>query len=105
MDSAVSAARSASAAADETQMQFLGLHDLYAQAHSALGTEMANDVGASRSMISFTTDPDVARGFAGSNGIVYRATMPESGAFPQTLPGANEQEILILHMIQVEEVP
>jgi hypothetical protein len=53
-------------------------------------------------MISFTTDLNVAQGFAGPDDIVYQTSISAAYGYTQTLPGAGEQEILIPNMIQVE---
>lgn len=74
------------------------------QAHGAFGTEFQREIGIPRSMISFTTDPEIAVRFAGRNGAVFSARVPVSAVFPQTLPGASEAEVLVLHLIQVEEL-
>ncbi|MCX5125514.1 polymorphic toxin-type HINT domain-containing protein [Streptomyces sp. NBC_00347] len=73
-----------------------GSLDDYVQAHGSFGTEMAQ-IGP-RSMMSFTTDINVARGFGGT---IYAARIPRSQMILQTLPGAGEAEVLVPHMIAV----
>ena len=77
-----------------------GSEDLYVQAHGAFGTEI-NEIGE-RSMMSFTTDPKVARYFAGESGTVFTAQVPRSHMLQQTLEGAGESEVLIRHMVRVD---
>ena len=45
--------------------------------------------------MSVTTDPNVARKFAGVNGRVFEAYIPKSRLIKQTLSGAGESEYLI----------
>lgn len=45
--------------------------------------------------MSVTTDPDIARIFAGIDGKVFEAYIPKSKLIKQTLSGAGEKEYLI----------
>ncbi|MFJ1972167.1 DUF6531 domain-containing protein [Streptomyces sp. NPDC087903] len=74
--------------------------DQLAHAHSEFGTEMQQAYGP-RSVMSFTTDPEVAKYFA-NGGPVYRAMIDPSEGIWQSLPGAGESEVLIPNMIKVE---
>lgn len=56
---------------------------------------------APRSVMSFTTDPAIAKSFA-NGGTVYRATIEPSEGIRQSLPGAGESEVLIPNMIEAE---
>ncbi len=67
----------------------------YVQAHGAFGTEMSEAFELRRTLMSVTTDPDVARRFAGTNGRVFEAYIPRSQLIEQTLGGAGESEYLI----------
>ncbi|MEV6671809.1 hypothetical protein [Streptomyces sp. NPDC051162] len=71
-----------------------------AQAHSEFGTDMQKAYGP-RSVMSFTTDPEMAKYFA-RGGPVYRAMIHPSEGIWQSLPGAGESEVLIPNMIEVE---
>ncbi len=77
-----------------------GSPDELAQAHSEFGTEMQQAYGP-RSVMSFTTDPEVAKYFA-RGGPVYRAMIGPGEGIWQSLPGARESEVLIPNMIKVE---
>ncbi|WP_327349392.1 DUF6531 domain-containing protein [Streptomyces sp. NBC_01321] len=77
-----------------------GSPEALAHAHAEFGTDMQKAFG-DRSVMSFTTDPEVAKVFA-RGGPVYRAMINPSEGFWQTLPGAGESEVLIPHMIKVE---
>jgi hypothetical protein len=94
------AARAASQRAHAAGIEAWGSEDLYAQAHAEWGSEIA-EVG-DRSMISFTTDPAVAKQFAGANGTVFTANASPDDLIYQSLPGAGESEVLVRHMIGVE---
>jgi len=67
----------------------------YAQAHGAFGTELSQAFGLDRTLMSVTTDPNIARGFAGNKGRVFEAYVPKSQLIKQTLSGAGESEYLI----------
>ncbi|WP_328712356.1 DUF6531 domain-containing protein [Nocardia salmonicida] len=75
-----------------------GSLDNYVQAHGEWGQEIGRDGFGPRSMMSFTTDENVARRFGDT---IYTALVPRSSIYPQTLPGAGESEVLIPHMVQV----
>jgi hypothetical protein len=91
------AARAASETAHSAGVQAWGSESAYVEAHGAFGTELSQ-VG-SRSMFSVTTDPTVAKYFAGPGGRVFSAVVPRSVLLPQTLDGAGESEFLIRHML------
>lgn len=88
---ALAAANKASQQALQDHISVLGSKKAYIEAHGAKGTELKNKPG-----ISWSTDPDVAKGFA-NGGPVYQTTVPSSQVFPQTLPGAGESEALTFH--------
>lgn len=67
----------------------------YVQAHSAFGTELPQAFNMDRTFMSVTTDPDVARRYAGENGRVFETYIPKSQLIEQTLSGAGESEYLI----------
>jgi hypothetical protein len=96
IDEALAASRRSHAAGIEAW----GSEGLYAQAHGEFGTELS-EIGE-RSMISFTTDPNVAKRFAGPNGTVWTTQVSPDDVIVQTLPGAGESEVLVRHMIGVE---
>lgn len=62
----VAAARAASEAAHAAGIQTWGSEAAYAEAHGAFGTELSQF--RPRSMISVTTDPAIAKIFAGPGG-------------------------------------
>jgi hypothetical protein len=92
-------ARLASENAHGIQVGTWGNLNNYVQAHSAFGTEIS--VFGPRSMTSFTTDPSIAASFAGRNGIVISAEVPRTSVIFQTLPGANESEVLVPHILRI----
>ncbi len=67
----------------------------YVQAHGAFGSELSRAFELDRTFLSVTTDPDVARRFAGVNGRIFEAYIPKSQLIKQTLSGARESEYLI----------
>ncbi|MEU8185564.1 DUF6531 domain-containing protein, partial [Micromonospora sp. NPDC049047] len=89
----------ASQDAHQAGVRAWGSEQNYAQAHAEFGTEMA-EIGE-RSMISFTSDVNTAKTFAGPNGQIYQATVNPSEVIFQSLPGAGESEILVRNMIDV----
>ena len=50
----------------------------YVQAHGAFGTELSQAFSLDRTLMSVTTDPNVARRFAGNKGRVFEAYVPKS---------------------------
>lgn len=92
VDDALAAAYRSSGGAHSQQLSAWGSLDDYVQAHGAFGQEIS--VFGPRSMISFTTDPDVARRFGST---IFEFQVPRSSLIPQTLPGAGEAEVLLLH--------
>lgn len=74
-----------------------GDQDTYVQAHGEFGTELSQTFNKDRTMVSVTTDPNVAKYFAGDNGIVYQIQVPASDLVPQTIKGAGESEYLIIN--------
>jgi len=81
-------------------LQEWGGEENLAHAHAEFGTEYEDVVP--KTVMSFTTDPEVAKYFA-NGGPVYRAMISPSDGIRQTLPGAGESEVLIPHAIKVEE--
>lgn len=77
-----------------------GSPDVLAQAHAEFGTEMQHAFG-DRSVMSFTTDPEMAKYFA-EGGPVYRAMIHPREGIWQSLPGSGESEVLIPDMIKVD---
>lgn len=69
----------------------------YVQAHGEWGDEYERVFGK-RSMISFTTNPNTAASFGGQ---IFSGDVPSKLLIPQTIDGATEAEVLILHMIQL----
>ena len=57
----------------------------YIQAHGAFGTELSQSFGLDRTFMSVTTDPEVARRFAGMNGRVFEAFIPKSKSEPKEM--------------------
>ncbi|MGW0050902.1 DUF6531 domain-containing protein [Nocardia cyriacigeorgica] len=96
LDSAMKASQEAYRNAIDTW----GSLDNYVQAHGEFGTELSREFGP-RSLMSFTTDINVARQFGDA---VYMAQVPRSMVTPQTIPGAGEAEVLIAHMVRVTRV-
>ncbi|WP_412740111.1 RHS repeat-associated core domain-containing protein [Krasilnikovia sp. MM14-A1259] len=94
----VAEALAASREAHNAGIESWGSEDNYVQAHGAFGTEM-DEIGP-KSMISFTTDPAVAKIFAGPDGTIYVARLAPGQGIVQTMPGAGESEILVPNMIR-----
>lgn len=67
----------------------------YVQTHAAFGLEMPKAFELKRTLISVTTDPEVARYYAGQSGRVYEAFISKADLLKQTLYGAGESEYLI----------
>jgi hypothetical protein len=95
----VGAARAASEQAHARAIREWGSEENYALAHGEFGQDLSQ-VGP-RSMISFTTDPEVARRMAGDDGTVYKADLRPGDGIPQPNPNSTESEILVPHMIEV----
>ena len=89
------AAYAQSGAIHDNWLIIWGNQNDYVQAHGAFGTELSQAFGLDRTFMSVTTDPDVARRFAGANGKVFEAYIPKSKLIEQTLGGAGESEYLI----------
>jgi hypothetical protein len=51
-------------------------------------------VSGDRSMVSVTTDPEVAARFGGKDAVTFRSEVPRDSLIPQTLPGAGDAELL-----------
>jgi hypothetical protein len=104
----IEAARLASQEAHAAAVEAWGSEADYAQAHGEWGGGDLSDVGP-RTMISFTTDPDTARGFAGPDGVVWSTVLEPGQGIWQSLPGAGESEVLVPNMIEavpfVDEAP
>jgi hypothetical protein len=73
----------------------------YVEAHGAFGHEIS-EVSGDRSMVSVTTDPDVASRFAGKDGVVLRSEVPRDSLLPQTLEGSTESEYLAPNSIPMQ---
>jgi RHS repeat-associated protein len=95
----VSQARAASEVAHAEAVASWGDENTYAEAHGEFGTEMSEL--APRTMISFSTDPDVAKNFA-RGASVYSATINISDGLWQPNLESTESEVLIRNMIAVE---
>ena len=89
------AAYAQSGAIHDNWLIIWGNQNDYVQAHGAFGTELSQAFGLDRTFMSVTTDPDVARRFAGANGQDFEAYIPKSQLIEQTLGGAGESEYLI----------
>ena len=76
-------------------LKIWGNENDYVQAHGMFGTELSQAFGLDRTLMSVTTDPNIARGFAGTNGRVFEAYIHKSQLIKQTLEGAGENEYLI----------
>ena len=97
----VDVAQGYSDAAHRGGVEAWGSEGDYVEAHGAFGHEV-RDVSGDRSMVSVTTDPDVAQRFAGKDGVVLRGEVPRDSLLPQTLSGSNESEYLARHSIPME---
>ena len=84
-----------SVAVHDSWLKIWGNEMDYVQAHGAFGTELSQAFGLDRTLMSVTTDIDVARRFAGDRGRVFEAYIPKSQLIKQTLSGAGESEYLI----------
>ena len=93
-----------SASAHDHAIRVWGSQDDYVQAHSAFSTDITA-VSGDRSMISVTTDPDVAARFGGKDAVTFRAEVPRDSLIPQTLPTSNESELLAPHSIPMSPMP
>ena len=56
---------------------------------------MEREFGLPRTFMSVSTDPIVARMFAGESGRLFEAWIPKSQLIKQTFSGAGESEYLI----------
>ena len=72
-----------------------GSENYYVQAHGEFGIELTEAFGIDRTLISVTTDINVAQRFAGQGGHIFEAFIPRSQLIKQTLNGAGESEFLI----------
>ena len=99
IDEAIQAGRSASEFAHAQQLKAWGSLSDYVEAHAAFGQEIK--VFGQRSMISFTTDPNIAAIYAEKTGEVFSVVVNVEDMLFQTLSGAGESEVLIQHMIKV----
>lgn len=79
----IDAAWAASEAAHTAGIEAWGSEANYVMAHGEFGQEIS-EIGP-RSMISVTTDPEIAKIFAGPAGRVYSAVVDPSLLIPQTL--------------------
>ena len=96
---ALQAAQAAAEVAHANQLEEWGSLNNYIQAHGEWGSEI--NMFGPRSMISFTTDPDIAANYAGKDGVIFSTTVPLSSVIVQTLPGAGEAEVLVLFMVRL----
>ncbi|WP_170229025.1 RHS repeat domain-containing protein [Polyangium fumosum] len=94
-DQAIAAALRASKAAHAQNVAHWGSLDNYVQAHGLWGIDLGK-MTPRRSMISLTTDPDVAGRFGSRS---FSGSVPTKLLIPQSIDGATEAEVLILHMI------
>jgi len=85
----------ASEAIHQDWLKIWGNENTFVQAHGEFGTELAKSFKMDRTLMSVTTDPDVAKYFAGPNGRVFEALIPRSQLIQQTIEGAGESEFLI----------
>lgn len=92
---AIEAALQASRAAHEVQLRAWGSLGDYVMAHGLWGQEIT--AFGQRSMISFTTDPDVTGRFGRT---VFSGVVDSGTVIPQTI-GGSEAEVLVLHMIKL----
>ncbi len=97
----VDAAHSYSQSQHEHGVNTWGSQRDYVEAHGAFGHEIS-EVSGDRSMVSVTTDPDVASRFAGKDGVVLRAEVPRDSLLPQTLSGSTESEYLAPNSIPMQ---
>ena len=74
----------------------------YVQAHGVFGNEV-KEVSGERSMMSVTTDPDIAKYFSGSTGSVFQMRVRKSQVLQQTWEDANESEFLVPHLVKAKE--
>ena len=98
----IEAARKASNQAHKIQLKYWGSLDDYVQAHALFPDEIG-DI-APRSLISFTTNPDIlGKFYTPGRGIVLtrEVTVPYHPDFiiPQKLEESGESEVLVLNMI------
>jgi hypothetical protein len=100
VESALESAHTASVAAHAVQLRtWWGSLNGYAQAHGAWSREIS--VFGPRSLISFTTNPARAAYFAGPGGQIISTAMPGYLIIPQTLTGATESEVLLMHLVGI----
>jgi hypothetical protein len=97
----VDAANAHSQAAHDNAVNTWGSERDYVEAHGAFGHEVS-DVSGERSMVSVTTDRDVAEHFAGKDGVVMRADVPRDSLLPQTLETSTESEYLARNSIPMQ---
>ena len=81
----------------EQWISIWGDEDTYIQAHGEFGGELSREFGIERSMISVTTDKNVAQYFAGDGGTVIEMQVSASNLHQQTIVGAGESEYLIIN--------
>lgn len=91
----VAAGLSRSDAAFAEAIERVGSLDALIRLQGELGTEFVKRVGVERSLISVTTDPAVARNFAGPFGRVFSAKVPRSELIKQTLETSTESELFL----------
>lgn len=64
--------------------------------HGAFGLELPASFNLERTLISVTTNPEMAKFFAGT-GEVYSGYVPRSWLIEQSLSGPGESEFLLKH--------
>ena len=72
----VDAALAHSQSAHDNAVNAWGSERDYVEAHGAFGRRHQSEVSGERSMVSVTTDRDIAEHFAGKDGVVMRADVP-----------------------------
>ncbi|WP_206207917.1 RHS repeat-associated core domain-containing protein [Ahniella affigens] len=76
-------------------IEAMGSDRAYIEAHSSKGTELQREYGIPRTLMSVTTDPQVAATYA-KDGNVFGGLVPRSELLKQTLEGAGESEYVII---------
>ncbi|WP_235395236.1 hemagglutinin repeat-containing protein [Pseudomonas brassicacearum] len=92
----IEGAYASSKASHQEWLKIWGTENQYAQAHGAFGLELPASFNLERTLISVTTNPEMAKFFAGT-GEVYSGYVPRSWLIEQSLSGAGESELLLKH--------
>ena len=69
-----------------------GSESNYVEAHGMFGIEMSREFGMDRTLISATTDIEVAKYFGNT---IYEIKVPRANVLFQTIEGVGEKEVLI----------